>query len=191
MLNQSTIRQFVGSYQKHSELKHKLKTIADSIRMNAKQAIVLMRQEDFEGGVKKLKVAEQELKKARSFVSHESSLSEEGFYLDSLEEYVEAKAYHAFLTKSRLILPKFIKVGAEQAIGGLCDFTGELVRKTLAMADTNHIKEIQSFITITETIHTELSRTSFTGKLREKYDDLERNLSKLERVAYELRMKKE
>lgn len=190
MLNQSVIRKFITSYQKQSELKHKLKTVADKVRMLSKHGISLMRNEKFQEGTDKLKEAERELKNAQSLINKEPSLREEGFFRDSVEEYVEAKAYESFLKHIPLKFPTFISIGSEEAIGGIIDFTGELVRKTLNIADSNNLKTIQSYINITESIMTEFSRTSFSGKLREKYDDLERNLSKLERMAYELRVKK-
>lgn len=184
-----SLSSLITSYRSKEERKHQLKSLSDSIRSGSKHAITLLCQDSFVEAQKKLNVVEKTIQEARKLISKDPSLADEGFYRDALEEYAECKAFESFLNHKPLSIPQSIEIGVEELIGGICDATGELVRKTLQMADTKHIKEIQRFIKITQQVTDELSKVSFTGKLREKYDDLERNLSKLERVAYELRMK--
>jgi len=189
MLDVVTLKRLIKDYRQYQELRHQLKIPADSVRSLAKRSIVVMRQDGFEEGKRMLKDAEQLLKSVQTVLHRQPLLATEGFFKEALEEYVEAVAYYSFLTGVRMKIPSFVPLDTDEVLGGVCDFTGELVRKAMSIADARHKKEIASYIHITQTIHGELSHISFSGKLREKYDNLERNLVRLERIAYEIKLK--
>jgi len=190
MFDTKTLRRLVKDYRQYQDLRHRLKAPSDQTRSLAKQAITLMRQDKFQDGKRLLADAERTLRSVQALLTRQPLLATEGFFREALEEYVEAKAYLSFLTGGRLTIPSFIPLDTDEALGGVCDFTGELVRKAMSIADTTHLKEIESYVRITQSIMDELSHVSFSGKLREKYDDLERNLVKLERIAYEIKLKR-
>jgi len=188
MFDLKTLRRFVSDYRQYQDLRHRLKASADRVRSLAKHAITLMRQDKYHDAEQLLAEAERVLKSVHTLMKRQPLLATEGFFREALEEYAEAKAYHSFLTGERLTIPLFIPLDTDEALGGVCDFTGELVRKAMSIADEEHLKEIESYVRMTQRVVDELSHVSFSGKLREKYDDLERNLVKLERIVYEVRM---
>ena len=190
MFNAKKLHGFVKDYRQYQDLRHALKAPADRVRADAKHAITLMRQDGYQEARLLLAGAERVLKSVRRLFSRQPQLASEGFFREALEEYVEAKAYLSFLTGKSMAIPSSIPLDTDEALGGVCDFTGELVRKAMSIADLEHRKEIKLYIQVTQKIMDELSHVSFSGKLREKYDDLERNLVRLERIAYELKIRK-
>lgn len=189
MFDVKTLNRFVADYRQYQDLRHALKAPSDRVRADAKHAIALMRHDKFHEAGLLLAGTERTLRSVQRLLKRQPQLASEGFFREALEEYVEAKAFFSFLTGKPLTIPSFIPLDTDEALGGICDFTGELVRKAMSIAGTEHLNEVASYVEITQKIIQELSNISFNGKLREKYDDLERNLVRLERIVYELRMR--
>jgi len=87
-------------------------------------------------------------------------------------------------------IPDFIKVGAEEIISGTCDFTGELVRRAVTIANLKNLQDLTLYQKAVENVAQELTKVGFRGKLRQKYDEVERNLRKLEDILYDIKLKK-
>ena len=115
---------------------------------------------------------------------------DQSFYKEAVEEYIEAITFYNFLTKPNKGVPKFVEVKPEEIIAGICDFTGELLRRAITIASVENFKQIGEYKKIIENIAEQLTKIGFKGKLRQKYDEVERNLSRIEDIIYDIKLKK-
>lgn len=110
-------------------------------------------------------------------------------YKEGIEEYIEAITFFNFLTKSKKRIPDFVRIEPEEIVSGICDFTGELVRKAITIASVENLKQLFFYKKLIEEIVDELTKIGFRRKLRQKYDEVERNLKKIENILYDIKLK--
>jgi predicted translin family RNA/ssDNA-binding protein len=78
----------------------------------------------------------------------------------------------------------------ENYLMGLCDLTGELVRKAINSSLKDNFKLAAKIREVMEELYTELSKFDFkNGELRRKYDGIKYELRKLDELVFELKMK--
>ncbi|MBI2558707.1 hypothetical protein HYW20_05265 [Candidatus Woesearchaeota archaeon] len=108
----------------------------------------------------------------------------------AFQEYVEAVAFHEFVKNNKIPTRASLGVSAEDYLSGLCDLTGELVRK--AIYDVIHKKfdEAEKIKELVHDIYGEFLKLHLrNGELRKKSDSIKWNLKKLEEVMYDISMK--
>ena len=108
----------------------------------------------------------------------------------AFQEYVEAIAFYEFVRNGKIPTKASLKVSAEDYLSGLCDLTGELVRK--AIYDVIHKKfdEAERIKELVHEIYGEFLKLHLrNGELRKKSDSIKWNLKKLEEVMYDISMK--
>jgi predicted translin family RNA/ssDNA-binding protein len=81
-------------------------------------------------------------------------------------------------------------LGYESYLGGLCDLTGELVRRAVNRAAAGYAEEVSGIKAIIDDIMAELVAFDMTGYLRTKYDQAKGNLRKIEQISYEIKIRK-
>jgi predicted translin family RNA/ssDNA-binding protein len=110
----------------------------------------------------------------------------------AIQEYVEAIAFYTFITEKRLIKISELDVDYESYLLGLCDLTGELMRKavnSVIAEDLNLVKEIFSFI---KALQGEFLKINIrNNELRKKYDAIKWNLAKVEDIIFNLKMREQ
>ncbi len=161
-----------------------------TVLKNSKHAIYAAHRADMEGADKLLAEAQKTIKTLSVLVKKDSALANTGAYLDALEEYTEAALYIHYLSHGTIATPADLHVDAETYLGGLSDFTGELVRKAVNSAvkadyDVSlHIKDL-----VTE-LYEELMLFDWRNSpVRKKFDSIKYNLEKLEDVALKIKFK--
>ena len=108
----------------------------------------------------------------------------------AFQEYVEAIAFCEFVKNRRIPTKSDLDVSAEDYLSGICDLTGELVRK--AIYDVIHKKfdEASKIKELVHDIYGEFLKLHLrNGELRKKSDSIKWNLKKLEEVMYDISMK--
>jgi len=75
-------------------------------------------------------------------------------------------------------------------LGGICDLTGELVRRAINQAAEGNLQEVDKIKQIINEIMSELVEFDMTGYLRTKYDQAKTNLRKKEQINYEINIRK-
>jgi len=103
------------------------------------------------------------------------------------QEYVEALTYVAFVCQQSL--PSFQELGvrAEDYVAGLCDLSGELVRRAVSCATAGDISSVETLFSFVSSLYAELLQLSVRGDLRKKIDMVRWNLQKLEDLLFSLR----
>ena len=184
------LKKSVKEYQGTQDLIYETQKLSNKIRTTSKKAIALLRRDNAKESKKIIKESEDIFKLINKIIKKNRSLVNQSFYREAVEEYIEAITFYNFLTKSKKEVPDFIEVEAEQIISGTCDFTGELVRRATTIASVENFEQLLSYKKIIENIAEQLTRIGFRGKLRRKYDEVERNLRKIEDILYDIKLKK-
>lgn len=150
----------------------------------AKHAIYSIQRDD-------MKTAEQLLKDAEKYIGALRKCSEYtdaiGAFNAALEEYVEAQCFMAFVKNKNIPTYKELKVGFEQYLLGLCDFTGELGRRAVLQATIKNKKEVQRIRDIIDEVYGFFSQLNLgNSELRKKSDSIKWNLKKVEDLLYDV-----
>src|SRR3989344_2084310 len=156
--------------------------LANAARTEAKRAIGKIRAEDFDAAGTLLSTTEKNLQGLSALTKKHPDIAHTGYYHEAVEEYAEAIIFQAFLEEKK---PKFfsIAIGPEELLAAAADATGELVRHATAIAHEKGGEVIikQYHTSTTELLH-ELTAVAHTGKLRQKYDEAERNAKRFEQM---------
>lgn len=110
-----------------------------------------------------------------------------GIATTARQEYVEALTFYYFMKESKLIYADELGVTTYEYLLGLCDLSGELMRKAINCVIKNKIDDavrIRDFVD--ELYHYFLKFNLRNGELRKKSDQIKWNLEKLENVLYDL-----
>jgi predicted translin family RNA/ssDNA-binding protein len=136
-----------------------------------------------------LKRSQEQLANLQHKFRKEPRFSHDGSHLAALEEFGEAWLTFAFSKNEKLSFPKKPVLPADQQIGALADFTGELVRRSvLAVTDGDRKTVDHAYKTVREVVN-QLAKADLTGNLRQKFDDAKRNLKRLEEIRYDLKVR--
>ena len=102
----------------------------------------------------------------------------------AFQEFVEAVCFYEFIESKRI--PSFTEfdVSSESYIGGICDLSGELVRKAINASLDGDYKTLFEIKRVLGDIYGELLKLDFkNGELRKKFDRVKYSLIKLEEVC--------
>ena len=184
MLNKKDFEKLRNEIHKADENRESVIQLSREIINVSKQVIyAAQRNEINEDLVKKIREKVKLLKKIDFCV--DTNISSVAF-----QEYVEAMCFHGFVKSGKIPSSKDLEVSAEDYLAGICDLTGELVRK--AIYDVIH-KKYDEALKIKELVHDIygefLNLHLRNGELRKKSDSIKWNLKKLEEVMYDIEMK--
>lgn len=108
----------------------------------------------------------------------------------AFQEYAEAICYYEFVKNGKI--PTFEEIGIDVTsyLMGLCDLTGELVRKAIRDIIKKKFDEVIKIKDLVEDIHGEFLEFDLrNNELRRKSDSIKWNLKKLEDVVLDLNKK--
>jgi predicted translin family RNA/ssDNA-binding protein len=137
--------------------------------------------------VKEIKKCVDELNTA---VENKPKLVYSGSFKVAIQEFVEAVCYFEFVKNKKVPSHKELGVGSEYYLLGLCDLTGELVRKAVNEGINANYKQVVEIKELVADIYGEFIKMDITdGELRKKYDAIKYDLKKLEDLVLELKIK--
>lgn len=165
-----------------------IKTSGD-ILSRAKQAIFAFHRTDMVHGAALLKEADALIRRASVAFRTTKGLDYEGSYRAALEEYVEARLLERFLAGKPVGAVVAPGIDEDIYLGGVLDFTGEVVRRAVAAASRRDTKEVARCQAAITAVAGELITMNITGPLRPKYDQLRQNLRKIEEIVYDLSLR--
>ncbi|ETK96415.1 hypothetical protein, variant 2 [Phytophthora nicotianae CJ01A1] len=159
----------------------------DDDATNSKQAIFALHRSDKAEALKLLGSAEKVIPELVTLTEKNPSLRD-GALSSSLEEYAEAKCFCYYLDTKCLLPRRDVPIVLKnEYLGGVIDFTGELMRYAVVKATAREVDEVKRCKDMVEAISGELIQFDFrNGPLRRKFDSVKYNLRKLENTLYEL-----
>ena len=159
-----------------------------AILLQSKKAIYALQRGD--SGAAATVVAE--MKKAVSSLnkfSQDSSYA--GAVKPAIQEYVEAACFNEFVKTGKLLPKDELGVSAENYIAGLCDLSGEIIRKSVNAAINDDDKTVVNAKSFIETLYYGLLQFDFrNGELRRKFDGLKYDLKKMEDLVLSLKLQR-
>jgi predicted translin family RNA/ssDNA-binding protein len=189
MLNKKFIQDLKKEYDARNGERRQIISRSNMALHDAKRIIFSLHRGDSDRATELLTAVEElltGLEKQFGFLR----IKEEGAYNAAVEEYVEAKMFFRITNGEKIDKIKKITVGHESYLGGICDLTGELVRKAVNMAAKGDFKEVEKIKEMIGDIMAELVEFDMTGYMRTKYDQARGNLKKIEQVSYEINLRK-
>ncbi len=188
MLDKKLMNSLRLEYTKKTNERRQIISLSNIVLNNSKKSIFAAHRQEIELAEEKLQESENIIKKiSKNFSMNRAK--EEGSFMAALEEYVEAKLFFNFVKNGKINKIKEIKVPMESYLGGLCDLTGELVRRAINETINKNFSEIKNIKKIINEILNELIDFDVTGYLRTKYDQARGNLKKIEQIDYEISLK--
>jgi predicted translin family RNA/ssDNA-binding protein len=109
----------------------------------------------------------------------------------AFQEYVEALAFYTFQKESRIISLKECDITEVNYLLGLCDLTGELMRKAVQSVINDDLKLVSKIRDVVSDIYDEFLQMDLpNSELRKKSDSIKWNLHKIEDITYDIKIKK-
>lgn len=107
------------------------------------------------------------------------------------QEYVEAVVFYHYVKDGKLVTRKELHVSSYEYLLGLCDLTGELMRKAINYVINDNFKEAEKIRTFVDALYHEFMEFNLrNGELRKKSDQIKWNLEKLDNVMYDIKIKR-
>ncbi|MFH0947517.1 MAG: hypothetical protein V1833_00760 [Elusimicrobiota bacterium] len=188
MINKKFFQKLKEDHCKAVDERRQIIGISNDALHNAKRIIFMLHREEINEAQKKLLEIERFLQQLEKKFGYER-ISEEGSYRAAVEEYVEAKMFYFVMMNKKIDKITEIKLDYDSYLGGLCDLTGELVRRAVNEASSGNLNEVTKIKKIINEIMAELIEFDMTGYLRTKYDQAKHNLGKIEHLDYEKAMR--
>jgi len=178
------------TYRFYQKQRSQIVPRSSDLLRNSKQAIFAIHRGDKKEMAEAIKIIDDLATDLIKVTGEKDYLKYEGSFLAALEEYIEAKLFYAVLSGKPIdFLPKIKEEYYEEYLGGVCDVTGELVRQATREASKGNYRVVAKYRDITESFVGELIKFNLVSHLRQKYDEARRNLERLERMIYELKIR--
>ena len=190
MLNEKEFTQIRKEMQDYDSEREKLIKKSRDVLKLSKQIIYAVHRDDLEEAANLITSIEKEKKNAEEITKQSTALMFEGSYKVSIQEYVEALLYYHFVKDGILIEMEKLNVTANHYILGLCDLTGELVRKAVFLAGKGKVDKVKIIKDLVDEIYGVLLKLDFREPgIRRKFDSIKYDLRKLEDLVLDLKLK--
>ncbi|HLC74492.1 MAG TPA: hypothetical protein VJH88_01405 [Candidatus Nanoarchaeia archaeon] len=190
MLNKTdfaAMRKEILDYDSQRELL--IKKSRDVLKLS-KQIIYAVHRDELKQAEKLIGDIRKEKSTLEKFAKHSNLMESEGSYKVALQEYAEALLYHFVVKNKALATRKELDLETIYYILGLCDLTGELVRKAVYLAGKGNVNDVIQIKDLVDTIYGELLAFDFRdNETRRKFDAMKYDLKKLEDLVLELKLK--
>ncbi len=189
MLNKKLFKNLLASYKNYGELREEVIAKSREILRNSKQAIFALHEDEKTRAKGLLDQVEDLFFDLENLFKKEKKLRYEGSFKDAAEEFVEAKMFYEFLKSGNIDFVSKVKLSFDDYLGGICDLTGEILRKAVQFATKKESNKVDSCQKAIREIVGELIKFDLLGKLRLKYDEAKRNMRKIEEIVYDLKLR--
>lgn len=189
MINQKFIQKLKKDHDKQNSQRRQIISLANIVLHDSKRVIFLLHREDIRKAEENLIGIEKILQKLEKNFG-KIRINEEGSYRAGAEEYAEAKIFYLLITGKKIDKIKEVNLNFESYLGGICDTTGELVRRATNQAADGNFGEVEKIKDIMNEIMDQLITFDMAGYLRTKYDQAKGNLRKIEQISYEIKIRK-
>ena len=189
MINKKFIQKLKQDYDKSEKERRQIISRSNIVLHDSKRVIFSLHRNNSSQAEKSLQEIEKILQDLEKEFSYDR-LQKEGAYKAGVEEYVEAKMFYLVLNNKKVDEISNLKINFDGYLGGICDLTGEMVRRATNLAAEGKIKEVDEIKNAISDILAELVEFDITGYLRTKYDQAKNNLRKIEQINYEIKIRK-
>lgn len=176
--------------EKADKVREKVIRQSRKIIKTSKTAIGAVHRDEIAKAENVLDKMRDDLKELKDTAKKNPRLQYEGIFRVAVQEYVEALSLLEFLKSNKIITYNQEFVNEENYIAGLCDLSGELVRKAINSSINDNYDMAVKIRKVLEDLYIELSKFEFrNGELRRKYDGIKYDIKKLDDLVFQLKMK--
>ncbi len=155
------------------------------VQLSKKVIYSVHRGDSAEKSIAEIKKAVKDLEKFKE-PKHLASPS----YKIAIQEYVEALCYAEYVKNNSLLSYEKLGVDYEYYLLGVCDLTGELVRKALSAGIEGKYEEVYRIRDFVNELYDELQNFDFrNSEVRKKFDQIRWDLKKVDEMALQLKLK--
>jgi len=190
MLDKKDLKAILDDFNKSDEQRELLiKKTRDVLKLS-KQLIYSIHREDLDSAKSLSKDIKKSFGELISIAEKSPELRYSGSFRISAQEYVEALCYFGFVVENKIPTHSELKVESSSYLMGLCDLTGELVRKAINDAIKGRWDSALKIKEVVEEIYGELLQFDFReSELRKKFDGIKYDLKRLDEVALNIKLK--
>lgn len=190
MLNKKDFKDMRREYQNFDKRREELiKTSRDVLKLS-KQIIYAVHRGDMKDAKTLVTKINKILNTLKKLVKNNPKLGTVGAYRTAVGEYAEALLYYHFIKDNKIPTHKQLKINTGHYLLGLCDLTGELVRKAVFLAGKGKHADVIKIKKCVDEIYGELIKFNIrNGDLRRKFDSIKYDLKKLEDLVLQLKLK--
>ena len=171
-------------FKKKSDSRENIFIISRGVIKDSKQAIYAVHQDEFSRANKILASMKTKLTKIRKNSSNENVVKV------AFQEYIEAICFYEISKNNKLPSTSSLKVSSEEYLLGVCDLSGELVRRAINKIFEGNNQELLKIKRILSNIYGELLKFEFgNGELRKKFDKIKYDLIKIEEICLDLKLR--
>ncbi|MBU0614787.1 MAG: hypothetical protein KJ601_01735 [Nanoarchaeota archaeon] len=157
------------------------------VRLSKKIIYSIHRNENTDTKLKEIKIL---LKKLITISKASPKLLYSGPVKIAIQEYVEAVAFDHFVENQKLIAYSEEFLDEEYYLMGLCDLSGELVRKAIQEGINKNTKLVIKIREVIDELYYKILELDLrNGELRKKSDGIKYDLKKLDDLAFNLSLK--
>ena len=157
---------------------------------HSKKIIYALHRDDMKNAGKSVNEIKSQLGKLQHLCKQNPKLLYSGSTRIAVQEYVEALAYYEFVKNGKVIDYSRDFMDEEYYLLGLCDLTGELVRKAVNSGLKEKYKMIVKIREIVDEIYSHLMQLDLrNSELRRKFDGIKWDLRKLDDLVFQLKIK--
>lgn len=190
MMNKNDFKEMQQEFADYDSKRELLIKKSRDVLKLSKQVIYAVHRGEIKEAEILIKKIEKEKLELEKITKHSTHLLSEGSFKVAIQEYVEALLYYYAVKDKRLPTHKDLKVSSTHYLLGLCDLTGEIVRKAVYLAGKDKFSEVVDFKDLVDMIYGELLRFDFREpELRRKFDSVKYDLKKLEDLVLDLKLK--
>ena len=173
-----------SEFDKIREEMHKFDLKREQVIQLSREIITVSKQIIYAAQRDDLKEAENSIKNIKDKVNKLKKvniITDTNIHSVAFQEYVEAVAFYEYVKNKKIPTKKSLGVSAEEYLCGLCDLTGELVRKAIYEVIHKNFDDAEKIKNLVNDIYGEFLKLHLRNvDLRKKADSNKCNLKNLE-----------
>lgn len=186
MLNKQEFKNIRKQIEQEDKIRENIIQTSREIITLSKRIIYSMHR----GSIKEAKNYVKAIKTKKNYLDKINIPTDVNINKCAYQEYAEALAFYGFCTQKKIPTKKSLKISTSDYLMGLCDLTGELVRKVVSDVIHKDIDNALEVKKLVDEIYGEFLKFNLrNGELRKKSDAIKWNLKKIEDVIFEAKMK--
>lgn len=190
MINKTDFEQLQQELRSFEEAREKVISKSREVVKLSKQIIYATHRNDLHHAEKLRPAIKKELASLQKMAAPHPGLHSSGSVTMAEQEFVEAICFLDAVKNGNLTPHGQLEVSTESYLLGLCDLTGELLRRGINASIKENYTETVAVKDLVGSIYDELMQFDFrNGDIRRKFDSIKYALSKLEDVVLELKLK--
>lgn len=190
MLNIEFLHQLKTKVDDYDTARSEVIKVASDITKRSKRAIFELHRDNQDKALEYLKQAHSYINSILELTKTYPALRYQGAFTASIEEFVEARLFYTFLVEAKFDELSDVSVSHKEYIGGLCDFSGEIVRRARLLVINGHYDELQANYDFLDRLLAEVLEYNLTSYLRTKFDQMKRNVRSMEQILYDISVKR-